>query len=162
MYLLLLLAQNLPTELQGCPHPQTHQVGVFCGQSPGGLAVSQVKILLKHVHIRTAFMSQYQEEGKILIKLAKSEENAADINTNNTVNVIFQKNQKKIECDKDETTDKKISENHLSSNRKNVKNILCKTQLVRQIMRNAYYLNTSTRDISVQIKFNSQKYLKIM
>ena len=46
MYLLLLLAQNLPTELQGCPHPQTHWVGVFCGQTPGGLAVSQVKILL--------------------------------------------------------------------------------------------------------------------
>ena len=107
-------------------------------------------------------MSQYQEEGKILIKLAKSEENAADINTNNTVNVIFQKNQKKIEWDKDETTDKKTSEKHLSSNRKNVKNILCKTQIVRQIMINANYLNTSTRDISVQIKFNSQKYLKIM
>ena len=43
---MLLLAQNLPPELQGCPHPQTHQVGVFWGQNPGGLAVSQVKILL--------------------------------------------------------------------------------------------------------------------
>ena len=42
----LLLAQNLPTELQVCPHPQTHRVGVFWGQNPGGLAVSQVKILL--------------------------------------------------------------------------------------------------------------------
>ena len=46
MYLLLLLAQNLPTELQVCPHPQMHQVGVFWGQNPGGLAVSQAKILL--------------------------------------------------------------------------------------------------------------------
>ena len=46
MYLLLLLAQNLPTELQVCPYPQTHRVGVFWGQNPGGLAVSQVKILL--------------------------------------------------------------------------------------------------------------------
>ena len=49
MYLLLLLAQNLPTELQVCPHPQTHRVGVFCGQNPDGLAVSQVKILLKDI-----------------------------------------------------------------------------------------------------------------
>ena len=47
-------------------------------------------------------MSQYEEEGKILIKLVKSEENAADINTKNTVNVIFHKHQKKIEWDKDE------------------------------------------------------------
>ena len=46
MYLLLLLAQNLPTELQVCPHPQTHRVGVLWGQNSGGLAVSQVKILL--------------------------------------------------------------------------------------------------------------------
>ena len=46
MYFLLLLAQNLPTELQVCPHPQTHWVGVFWGQTPGGLAVSQVKSLL--------------------------------------------------------------------------------------------------------------------
>ena len=46
MHFLLLLAQNLPTELQVCPHPQTHRVGVFWCQNPGGLAVSQVKILL--------------------------------------------------------------------------------------------------------------------
>ena len=49
MYLLLLLAQNLPTELQVCPHPQTHRVGVFWGINPGGLAVSQVKILLEEL-----------------------------------------------------------------------------------------------------------------
>ena len=52
MYLLLLLAQNLPTELQVCPHPQTHRVGVFWGQTPGGLAVSQVKILLSPANKR--------------------------------------------------------------------------------------------------------------
>ena len=46
MYLLLLLAQKLPTELQVCPHPKTHRVGVFWGLNPGGLAVSLVKILL--------------------------------------------------------------------------------------------------------------------
>ena len=47
MHFLLLLAQNLPTELKVCPHPQTHRVGVFWDQNPGGLAVSQVKILLE-------------------------------------------------------------------------------------------------------------------
>ena len=46
MYFLLLLAQNLLTELQVCPHPQPHWVGVFWEQNPGGLAVSQVKTLL--------------------------------------------------------------------------------------------------------------------
>ena len=34
----------------------------------------------KCVHIRTAFVEEYQEEGKILIKFTKSEENDADIN----------------------------------------------------------------------------------
>ena len=52
MYFLLLFAQNLPTELQVCPHPQTHRVGVFWGLTPGGLAVSQARILLKQA--RTA------------------------------------------------------------------------------------------------------------
>ena len=51
MYLLLLLAQDLPTELQVCPHPQTHRVGVFWGPTPGGMAVSQVKILLQDSHL---------------------------------------------------------------------------------------------------------------
>ena len=46
---MLLLAQKLPTELQVCPQPQTHLVGVFCGQNPGGLAVIQVKILLTYI-----------------------------------------------------------------------------------------------------------------
>ena len=48
---LLLLAKNLPTELQVCPHPQTHRVGVLWGQTPGGLAVSQDKILLLYINI---------------------------------------------------------------------------------------------------------------
>ena len=43
MYFLLLLAQNLPSELQVCPHPQTPRVGVCWGQTPGGLAVSEAK-----------------------------------------------------------------------------------------------------------------------
>ena len=43
----------------------------------------------KLVHIRTAFVKEYQEEGKILIKFVKSEENDADINTQNTPNTTF-------------------------------------------------------------------------
>ena len=35
----------------------------------------------KHVRIRTAFVNKHQEKGKILIKLVKSEENDAGINT---------------------------------------------------------------------------------
>ena len=58
----------------------------------------------KHVQIRTAFVKEYQEEGRILIKFVKSEENDADINTKNTANVTFQKHQKKIVWDKEEIT----------------------------------------------------------
>ena len=49
----------------------------------------------KHVHIRTAFVKEYQEERKILIKFVKSEENDADINTNNTPNTTFKTHQAK-------------------------------------------------------------------
>ena len=62
MHFLLLLAQNLPTELQVCPHPQTHQVGVFCGQNPGGLAVSQVKILLKPLQLQPVILESGQQQ----------------------------------------------------------------------------------------------------
>ena len=37
----------------------------------------------KHEYIRTALVQEYQEEGKILIKFIKSEENNADTNTKN-------------------------------------------------------------------------------
>ena len=45
----------------------------------------------KHIDIRTAFVKEYQEDGKIFIKFVKSEDNEADIFTKNTTNVIFQK-----------------------------------------------------------------------
>ena len=35
---------------------------------------------MKHICIRTAFVKEYQEEGKMLIKFVKSEENDANIN----------------------------------------------------------------------------------
>ena len=38
----------------------------------------------KRVHIKTAFVKEYQEEGKILIKFEKSEENDADTSTEHT------------------------------------------------------------------------------
>ena len=44
----------------------------------------------KHIDIRTSFVKEYQEDGKIIIKFVKSEDNEADIFTKHTTNVIFQ------------------------------------------------------------------------
>ena len=60
----------------------------------------------RHVHIMTAFVKEYQEEGKILIKFVKSEENDADIKTKNTPNTTFKTHQGKIVWEKDEITRK--------------------------------------------------------
>ena len=60
----------------------------------------------KHVHMRTAFAKEYQEEGKILIKFVKSEENDADINTKNSPNSTFNTHQAKIVWKKDEIVGK--------------------------------------------------------
>ena len=55
----------------------------------------------KHIDIRTCFVKkEYQEDGKIIIKFVKSEENEADIFTKNTTNTIFQNHQKKLVWDK--------------------------------------------------------------
>ena len=54
----------------------------------------------KHIDIRTSFVKEYQEDGKIIITFVKSEENEADIFTNNTTNVIFSNHQKKLVWDK--------------------------------------------------------------
>ena len=56
----------------------------------------------KHIDIRTSFVKEYQEDGKIIIKLVKSEDNEADIITKNTTNIIFQRHQKKLVWDKKE------------------------------------------------------------
>ena len=48
----------------------------------------------KHIDIRTSFVQEYQEDGKIIIKFVKSEDNEADIFTKNTTNVIFQNHQR--------------------------------------------------------------------
>ena len=54
----------------------------------------------KHIDIRTSFVKEYQEDGKIIIKFVKSEENKADIFTKNSTNVIFHNHQKKLVWDK--------------------------------------------------------------
>ena len=43
----------------------------------------------KHIDIRTSFVKEYQD-GEIIIKFVKSEDNEADIFTKNTTNTIFQ------------------------------------------------------------------------
>ena len=54
----------------------------------------------KDIDIRTSFVKEYQEGGKIIIKIVKSEESKLDIFTKNTTNTIFQNHQKKIVWDK--------------------------------------------------------------
>ena len=44
---------------------------------------------MKHVHIRTGFFNEYQEEGNILIKFVKYEASDADMNTKNIPNTTF-------------------------------------------------------------------------
>ena len=56
---------------------------------------------------RTSFVKEYQEDGKILIKFVKSEDNEADIFTKNTSSIIFQKHQEKLVWDKKEVTEDK-------------------------------------------------------
>ena len=54
----------------------------------------------KNIDIRTAFLKEYQEDGKIIIKFGKSVENEADIFTKNTTNEIFSNHQRKLVWDK--------------------------------------------------------------
>ena len=53
----------------------------------------------KHIDIRTSFVKEYQEDGKIIITFVKSEDNKADIFTKNTTHIIFQNHQKKLVWD---------------------------------------------------------------
>ena len=61
----------------------------------------------KHIDIRTAFVKDYQEDRKIIIKFVKSEGNGADIFTHNTSSIIYQRNQEKLVWDKKEVTEDK-------------------------------------------------------
>ena len=60
----------------------------------------------KHIDIRTSFVKEYQEDGKIIIKFVKSEDKEADIFTKNTTNVIFHNHQKKLVWDKNNVDNK--------------------------------------------------------
>ena len=64
----------------------------------------------KHIDIRTSFVKEYQEDGKIIIKFVKSEDNEADIFTKNTTNTIFQNHQKKLVWDKGEVNKEESQE----------------------------------------------------
>ena len=70
----------------------------------------------KHIDIRAAFVKEYQEDGKIIIKFVKSEENEADIFTKNTTNVIFSNHQKKLVWDKENVESELIQELDQSEN----------------------------------------------
>ena len=61
----------------------------------------------KHIDIRTAFVKEYQEDGKIILKFGKSEDNEADIFTKNTSSIIFQRHQEKLVWDKKEVIEDK-------------------------------------------------------
>ena len=64
----------------------------------------------KFIDIRTSFVKEYQEDGKIIIKFVKSEDNEADIFTKNTTNAIFQRHQKKLVWDKGEVNKEESQE----------------------------------------------------
>ena len=49
----------------------------------------------KHIDIRTAFVKEYHEDGKIITKFVKSEDNETDIFTKNTSSIIYQRHQEK-------------------------------------------------------------------
>ena len=63
-----------------------------------------------NIDIRTSFVKEYQEDGKIIIKFVKSEDNEADIFIKNTTNVIFQRHQKKLVWDKGEVNKEESQE----------------------------------------------------
>ena len=64
----------------------------------------------KHIDIITSFVKEYQEDGKIIIKFVKSEDNEADIFTKNTTNEIFHNHQKKLVWDKSNVDNEKNQE----------------------------------------------------
>ena len=54
----------------------------------------------KYIDIRTSFVKEYQQVGKIIIKFVKSEDSEADVFTKNTTKVIFQDHKKELVWDK--------------------------------------------------------------
>ena len=61
----------------------------------------------KHIDIRTSFVKDYQEDGKIIIMFVKSEDNEAGIFTKNTISIIFQRHQEKLVWNNKEVSEDK-------------------------------------------------------
>ena len=61
----------------------------------------------KHIDTRISFVKEYKEDGKIIIKFVKSEDNEADIFTKNTSSIIYQRHQEKLVWNKNEVTEDK-------------------------------------------------------
>ena len=53
----------------------------------------------KHIDIRTAFVKEYQEDGKIIIKFVKSEDNDADIHKEHKQHLLKPKSDKVRQTD---------------------------------------------------------------
>ena len=68
------------------------------GYQTTGQPVIEQSILISEL----LFVKEYQEDGKIIFKFVKSEDNEAGIFTKNTTNTIFQNHQKKLVWDKGE------------------------------------------------------------
>ena len=86
----------------------------------------------KCIDIRTSFVKEYQEDGKIIIKFVKSEETEADIFTKNTTNVIFHNHQKKLVWDKTSVINKMNQELNQSENQQEGCSNLNKTRTDRR------------------------------
>ena len=105
----LLQTMNIEVELPITVH--VDNVGVICLSNN-----HTTSDRTKHIDIRTSFVKEYQEDGKIIIKFVKSEENEADIFTKNTTNVIFSNHQMKLVWDKANVDDEMNQELDQSKN----------------------------------------------
>ena len=56
----------------------------------------------KHIDAKTHFVRDYQEDGKILVKFVRSEDNDSDIMTKNVTTTLYQKHSEKMVWNKDE------------------------------------------------------------
>ena len=65
-----------------------------------GYPTTEPPVTGQSTDIRTSFVKEYQDDGKIIIKFVKSEDNEADIFTKNTTNVIFQNHQRRLVWDR--------------------------------------------------------------
>ena len=64
----------------------------------------------KDMDIRTSFVKVYEEDGKIIVKIVKSEDNESDRFTKNTMNIIFHGHQTKLVWDKKDVNKEKSQE----------------------------------------------------